>query len=140
MVVPGMQEVTLEVHRLISDVCPFEDATPLHFEAHVGNLWKSSGKRCDPERTLQIVIVEDLCREPKARLPSAEMNLHAVRRHRNRPEKTVRCGVRVVIVNLLCDISRSNSTVVDVHSDEAETCMIVLAVRRHVLANHEAHI
>src|SRR5262249_962291 len=85
---------------------------------------------------LQIVIVEYVRGQIERGARATQRDGHAVVRHRNRPEQTIRGDVRVVIVNLI----RSNWTVVDVKSDESKRRMVMLAVDRDVLAHHEPHV
>ena len=86
------------------------------------------------------MIVEHGRAEPERRLAGSEIHLDTIRGYQDCPKQTVRRDVRVVVVDLLGDIRRSNWTGVDVQSDEPERCVIVLAVHRDVLAHHEAHV
>src|SRR5262249_19193000 len=92
------------------------------------------------QRALQVVIVERRRLETEQRPARAKIDVHAVARHWNRPEQSIRGDMRIVVVNLLSEIGRSNWTVVDVQSDESKCGVVVFAVNSYVFADHEPHV
>src|SRR5260370_42543852 len=69
-----------------------------------------------------------------------QVDLHAVGRDCNRRGQAVRSDPRIVVVDLLSHIGRSNWTGVDVQSDEAKSAMMVAAVLADVFTLHETHV
>jgi hypothetical protein len=60
--------------------------------------------------------------------------------HRNHPEHVVPVNMHVVIVNLVCQLGRSNRTGVDVQSNKGERTSVRAAICADEFALAEAHV
>jgi hypothetical protein len=68
------------------------------------------------------------------------VDLHNIPRSGNEPKQAVRSYPRVVIMNLLGQVCRSDRTGVNVQSDENESALMMLVVFAHKLTLHESHV
>ena len=131
----GLQEVALEIQGFVADVLTIEDVAPLHVEGEVGGL-RVTGRKHSRQAALQIVIVGNLRGQVERGLTAAEMDVDGVVWHEDRPKQTIRVDVRVVIVNL----TGANWTGKEIESDEPKCRVVMLAIHRDVLADHEPHV
>ena len=69
-----------------------------------------------------------------------EVNLDGLVLHRDHPEHVVPVNVRVVVVNLLSEVGRSNRTGVQVKSNKGERAFMQAAVRTDEFALTEPHV
>ena len=76
----------------------------------------------------------------QGRCTSPWADLYHIARSGNEPKESIRRYPRIVIMNLLRQVCRSDRTGVDVQSNEDESTLMMVAVFAHILTLHESHI
>ena len=82
------------------------------------------------------------CQPPHAQSRNRVLEIHGYRtlRYGNSPEHIICVYVRIVIVNLLSQVSRSNWTGVNVQSNKRERALVPSAVRPNEVTLVKAHV
>jgi hypothetical protein len=147
------QEGTFEPFRGIPNLRRVEEAAPLDLERHlrphgldgidmrVRETQVARKAQSVGQGVRQVMIVEQFqSSHTEARSCAVEVNVHGIVRDWDRPEHVIRVDVRVVIMNLLGEVGRSDWTGEQVKSNKAERALVTATVGSNERALVEAHV